>query len=382
MRRFLLAVLVLGAVAAASWTPGAGSEYGSDYYPAEEYESIDVAICLDTSQSMQKLIDAARIKLWEIVNDLALAEPMPRLRVALITYGARPRTEDDGWVRVHTPLTEDLDLVSQRLFELKTSGDKEYLGRVLAVALDELEWTESEESLRLLFIAGNERADQDMEVDFREMSRDAARRGIAVNAIFCGKPARAISGGWEEMARLGGGQFASIDLRRELTKMSTPYDEELAKLSGDLNRTFVPLGDRGRTGQENQALQDKNARSMSLAVAASRAEAKSSPLYSASWDLLSALESGRLTLEEVDESELPEEMQAMSLDERQRYLEELLLEREELRQQILRLSAQRREQLIREGAAGADADARSFDRAVRRAIRQQARKKGFEFPDE
>jgi hypothetical protein len=36
------------------------------------------AICLDTSGSMDGLIDAARQKIWSIVNDLALATPTPR----------------------------------------------------------------------------------------------------------------------------------------------------------------------------------------------------------------------------------------------------------------------------------------------------------------
>ncbi len=41
--------------------------------------TIDLAICLDTSGSMSGLIEAAKQKLWAIVNDLALVEPTPRL---------------------------------------------------------------------------------------------------------------------------------------------------------------------------------------------------------------------------------------------------------------------------------------------------------------
>ena len=39
---------------------------------SREPRTIDLAICLDTSGSMSGLIEAAKQKLWAIVNDLAL----------------------------------------------------------------------------------------------------------------------------------------------------------------------------------------------------------------------------------------------------------------------------------------------------------------------
>ncbi len=41
---------------------------------------------------MQPLIDAVRLMLWEIVQDLTVLEPAPSLRVALLTYGNRGLT--------------------------------------------------------------------------------------------------------------------------------------------------------------------------------------------------------------------------------------------------------------------------------------------------
>ena len=142
--RALLALVMLCTISVAL-----GQEAANSYVPDQPWESIDVAILFDTSGSMQKLLDAARLKLWEIVNDLALAEPTPRVRVAILTYGHTPRGPEDGWVRIWAPLTEDLDLVSQRLFEARIQGDKEYVARALDAALQDLEWTESDESLRL-----------------------------------------------------------------------------------------------------------------------------------------------------------------------------------------------------------------------------------------
>ena len=51
---------------------------------------IQVALMLDTSGSMDGLIDQAKTQLWKIVNDLALAEcegQKPELQIALYEYG-------------------------------------------------------------------------------------------------------------------------------------------------------------------------------------------------------------------------------------------------------------------------------------------------------
>jgi len=56
-------------------------------------KDIDVVICLDVSNSMDGLIASAKVKLWDVVNDLAKIKPTPRLRVGLYSYG------NDGYGR-------------------------------------------------------------------------------------------------------------------------------------------------------------------------------------------------------------------------------------------------------------------------------------------
>ena len=45
--------------------------------PAERAKPVDVVLCLDTSGSMDGLIDSAKIRLWALVNDLAKMQPAP-----------------------------------------------------------------------------------------------------------------------------------------------------------------------------------------------------------------------------------------------------------------------------------------------------------------
>ena len=55
---------------------------------AEKPKAIDLVVCLDVSGSMNGLIDSAKIKLWDVVNELAKVKPTPNLRVALYSYGS------------------------------------------------------------------------------------------------------------------------------------------------------------------------------------------------------------------------------------------------------------------------------------------------------
>src|SRR5687767_7818107 len=55
--------------------------------PAPKAKTIDLVLCLDVSGSMNGLIDSAKHKLWDVVNDLAKIQPAPNLRVALYSYG-------------------------------------------------------------------------------------------------------------------------------------------------------------------------------------------------------------------------------------------------------------------------------------------------------
>jgi hypothetical protein len=379
MRRILTGFLFLAVLLVGGFTQ---AQDANPYLPDKPWESIDVVIALDTSGSMKPLLDAARLKLWEIVNDLAGAEPTPHVRVAFMTYGHAARHSEENWVKLWTPFTDNLDLVSQRLFEAKISGDTEYVARVLEVAFNQLEWTESDEALRLLFVVGNEAADQDPMIELEDVGHDAIERGIVVNAIFCGSHKVGTARSWKRLAEASGGHFATIDHRRDVSMAPSPFDKELAELSEEINSTYLPLGVKGQEGRNSQMEQDRHARKLDMAAAAARAQTKASVLYNTRWDLLSALESGELTLQEVPEEDLPQEMQIMSFEEREIYIEDLFARRDELRQRIQALGRERRRYVSEQARKKGHDDSLAFDSAIRGAMRQHATDKGFSFPDE
>src|SRR5690606_34228924 len=103
--------------------------------------------------------DQARSRLWRIVNELSGARcdgMRPRLEVALYEYGNNRLSRESHYIREVCRFTDDLDLISQNLFSLRTNGGDEYCGAVIDRALRDLDWSHHSSDLRMIFIAGNE----------------------------------------------------------------------------------------------------------------------------------------------------------------------------------------------------------------------------------
>jgi hypothetical protein len=353
------------------------------FSPIREGERVvDLAICLDTSGSMEGLINAARVKLWEIVNDLALAKPAPRLRVALLTYGNDGHNAENGWVNIDIPFTEDLDLVSKQLFALTTNGGTEFVGRVLKAATERLEWTPSDEALKLIVVAGNESADQDTTFSFRDVCKATISKGVMVNSIYCGNLADDIAPAWREVSALADGQFAAIDQNNGTITISTPFDDELVTLSAAINTTYVAYGARGEWASANQQEQDVNAATLGTAVAAQRCATKGGGLYkNDQWDLVDACKQTEFKIEDVKSEDLPENMRSMTLEQKKTYIAEMTQKRGEMQTKITDLNTKRQQYVEAEMKKMAEGKDKSFDAAIRKAIREQASSKGFKFDD-
>lgn len=382
-----LALTLATGLATCSAVHGAGPQglgsTGPTGAPMSEPEPqvIELAICLDTSGSMDGLIDAAKQKLWAIVNDLALAEPTPRLRVALLTYGNDGHDPERGWVAVETGFTEDLDLVSQKLFALTTNGGTELVGRVLHYA-DGLDWHPSGNALELVIVAGNESAEQDTEMPFPEVCKQLITKGVMVNAIYCGPIEDEIAPAWKQVALLADGQFAAIDHDEGTVVIETPFDEPLAELSASINTTYLPYGRQGATALANQAAQDANAANLNGAAAAQRCSTKGGSLYQCGhWDLVDATRDEAFDLDTLATEDLPESMRGMTREAQRAHIEMMRDRRAGIQARIAEVS-RKREAFVQEAMKQqAIDDSGAFDNAVRGAVRSQAVSRGFHFAD-
>lgn len=337
--------------------------------------AVDLVICLDVSGSMEPLLDAVRARVWDLVAVLGEMEPLPELRVGILTFGSQLANADDGYVLVETDLSSDLDTVYARLMALTTGGSEEHVGRVLDAALDKMSWSKEWDALRVIFVAGNESADQGQEaIDFRDAAERAGRADILINALYAGERQEATQEHWPEIARHGKGNFSAID-PTSVSQLPTPQDEALLELDQRLNATYVPYGPRGQQGLANQAAQDASASSLGVQSCSSRIVAKGGALYNnASWDLVDAALADDFRWSLIHDRDLPEAMRSMSPEERIAFVNAKRTEREAVQGLIQELSVQReaylRTVLARE-------DPQGLGLAMRASILAQAEARGF-----
>lgn len=343
---------------------------------------VQLALLLDTSNSMDGLIDQARTRLWQIVKDLSRARQdgrRARLEVALFEYGNNGLAAESGYIRQVVAFTDDLDRLSAELFALRTNGGDEYCGAVIARAVSNLAWSHRARDLKLMFIAGNEPFTQGS-VDFRDAIRRAVSQGIAVNTIFCGPQDEGMRTGWKEGAILADGTFACIDQNRRAPVIDCPQDKEIARLNEELNSTYLAYGSEGGFRQDMQVAQDRNAAAAAPGVAAERAATKASEVYrNASWDLVDAVKDGDVKLEEMKEEDLPEQLKGKSVVERARIVAKNQAARERTQRQIQELAKEREAYLAAELAKLPEQSEASLDEAVLNSVRAQAIKVGYAF---
>ncbi len=339
---------------------------------------IQIAVLLDTSGSMDGLLNQTREQLWRIVNTFVSAKKegqRARLELALYQYGNDSISSSAHHVQLILPLTTDLDKISEALFKLTTNGGNEYCGAAISHALSELNWSTRPGDLKLVYIAGNEPFTQGP-ISFRESVKNAINRGIVVNTIHAGTQEQGIQDGWLAAAQLADGNYLFIDSNRAIAQVKTPQDAELARLSRALNDTYVAYGAKGGEAAARQVDQDKNAANLSASSIATRAGSKASALYrNSEWDLIDARKEGKA----VPTAELPQELKQLSENEREAFLAKKTQERTTLQQQIAKLSAERERAIASELKNRAQNSSKSMDDALIESARAQAQKAKYVF---
>ncbi len=373
------ATISLLALSAIVWMLGATSLAAEE---AAETSRIQMAILLDTSGSMSGLIGQAKSQLWKIVNEFVNVRKdgqRPTLEIALYQYGSSRLPAQDGYMRMVVPLTTDLDKVSQELFALQISGSSEYCGQVIKQAVDELEWSDAKTDYKVIFIAGNEPFTQGT-VNYADACKAAIEKGIIVNTIHCGSYDDGVNGKWQDGALLADGSYMNIDHNREVVHIETPQDAEIARLGAELNETYIAYGAAGAEGLDKQSEQDANAETAAPGSSVQRAVTKGSANYTnAAWDLVDALKNETVKLDELKDEELPEEMRAMTREERKAYVEQQATRRAELQEKIQELNDARKKHVAEEMKRLAESgEEKTLDEAMIEAIHDQAESKSFE----
>jgi len=355
----------------------------SNHFPENKLaknNTIQLALLLDTSGSMDGLIDQAKSQLWKIVNELATTKKDGKsveLQVALFEYGKQSIPADEGYLRNIIPFTQDLDKISDELFKLKTNGGEEYCGRVILNAVDNLQWNKSNDQLKIIFIAGNEPFTQG-NIEYKTACKKAVKNGIVVNTIFCGNYDEGVQTMWKDGADISDGKYMNIDQNAEIVHIDAPQDAEIIKLGQQLNKTYLAFGKIGKDKKEMQSEQDANSMSVSNEVMVQRSVTKSGGQYkNSTWDLVDAKKDGTLKIEDLKDEELPDEMKKMSVQERKTYIEKKEKEREQIQIKINKLNEERSKYVAQKMLENKNEN--TLDAVMIKTIREQVKNKNYSF---
>lgn len=348
--------------------------------PPPQKQKIQIALLLDTSNSMDGLIDQAKAQLWKMVNLLTNAKKAGRetdIEIALFEYGNHNLSMGEGYVRMVSALSSDVDGLSEQLFGLKTNGGSEYCGWVLSKAVNDLNWSAISNDLKIIIIAGNEPFNQGPK-PYQLSCQQATQKAIVINTVFCGNWQEGARTRWQEGASQGKGYYLNIDQDRKVVHRPTPYDDELIRLNTQLNETYVPNGFYGKMKSTRQTSQDANAARYGKGNAAQQITYKGKSQYrNDDWDLVDAVEKDPKKLETVQSNNLPAPMQPMSLEERKMYLTKKGTERLKIQKQIrdldLKMQAHISQELNKQGVTN------TLDQVMLDVMTKQAKAKGFVF---
>jgi Mg-chelatase subunit ChlD len=343
---------------------------------------IEVVFCLDTTGSMGGLIEGAKQKIWSISNQIASGKPTPDLKIGLVAYRDRGR---DEYVTKIVELTDDLDAIHGKLREFKAAGGgdaPESVNQALDDAVNKIKWSTDKKTLRIVFLVGDAPPHMDYadDVKYPVTCKKACEKDIIINTIQCGGDGECQKH-WKEICKLAEGSYAQIAQSGGVVAIATPFDKELAEINTELAKSTLVYGD-AKMRAAGAAKRDE-ARALKPEAAADRAGFAGKSGKAAAYDLLDAVKSGKVKLEEVKKDELPESMRKMTVKEQKEHLDKLDKRRTELNKKAVDLDKKRGEYIKEELAKKAKKEGKdakdSFDNQVLETLRKQAKKHKIDY---
>ncbi|MCP4876379.1 MAG: VWA domain-containing protein [Gammaproteobacteria bacterium] len=345
---------------------------------------IEVVFVLDTTSSMSGLIQAAKEKIWSIATSMASAQENPDIKMGLVAF----RDRGDAYITRVFDLSDDLDSMYSSLMDFRAQGGgdgPESVNQALYDSIHKVSWSQDSNVYKVVFLVGDAPPHMDYpnDVKYPITLATAARKGIVVNAIQSGqhqytRPA------WQQIASLGHGEYFQVADSGNAVAVSTPFDEKLSTLAAELEDTRLYFGDEEAKVAQKAKL-DANARlrkELSKEALARRDTFNATTSGKANLlgddELVDAITSGRIELQEIDKKNLPASLQAMAPAEQMEVITEQAQRRDQLKQEINKLS-ESRSNFIKEKVAEEGGAEDSLDEKIYRAVKDQAASIGLTY---
>ncbi|MCA3015851.1 MAG: VWA domain-containing protein [Myxococcaceae bacterium] len=351
-----------------------------DAPPSPRRPKLDVVFVLDTTSSMEGLIEGAKQKIWSIASRMASGQPTPEIRVGLVAF----RDRGDAYVTKRFDLTKDLDAVYGTLQGLRAEGGgdgPEHVGQGLGEAVRFMSWTDDRQAAKLIFLVGDAPAHDDYrdEWNLEAWAKKAVAKGIVVNTVRCGTDEQTAQV-FRKVAALADGAFVSLEQSGGMVAAATPFDDELSKLNAELATKTLVAGSRASRASAERKLAGLKALAPSVASDRLSYNAKMAPAApgaSLAGDLGEAVEltAQPKRLEALADDELPEAVRQMDKAQRAAFVAQKAKEKQALEARIVEV-ARRRDGWLSNNAKKTET---SFDDTVMKSVATQAAPAGIAY---
>jgi Mg-chelatase subunit ChlD len=354
--------------------------------PVQNHQ-IEVVFILDTTSSMSGLIQAAKEKIWSIATTMASAEQTPDIRMGLVAF----RDRGDAYVTKVLDLSQDLDSMYARLMDFKAQGGgdgPESVNQALYDAVNRISWSKDESVYKVAFLIGDAPPHMDYigDVKFPATLQQAKQKGIIVNTIQSGQNHSTMPV-WQTIAQLGDGEYFQVENSGNAVAVATPFDKKLSELAASLEDTRLYYGDdeaKKNQKRKNEATSKLHEELSEPALARRgiyNATASGESNFLGKGELVDAISSGRVELDDIDKDDLPASLQAMAPEEQLEVIGNQAKRRDKIKSDIKKLSESRtdyiRQRIAEEGGAGDSLDEKIFG-----AVKEQAKEKGLIYESE
>ena len=362
---------------------------------------IEVCFVLDTTGSMSGLIQGAKDKIWSIANEMLEAEVTPDIKFGLIAY----RDKGDAYVTQRFRMTDDIDHIHTKLLELSANGGgdaPESVNQALHEAVSVMDWSMDRKVLKLIFLVGDAPPHMDYdEIQYPQICELGLKHDLIINTIQCGNHV-GTDVVWKKIAHSSEGQYAAILQSGGTRQIHTPFDKEIAKLNGALNKTVCLYGCptsqqkavegkmKAQMAANSEAVADRAAYFSKNRVVASQRGGGAGfggqsafSVVSGVDDLVSMIMDGKIELADIDEEKLPADLRKIKPAEREVEINARIEARRKTQATLDQLVKKRAKFISTEKAKQAKAgEVEGFDLQVRNMIRKQASRKGITYSAE
>ena len=372
----ILPIILSGSALLAFWQPS----FAKTAPTSQSKPRIEVCFVLDTTGSMGGLIEGAKQKIWSIANEMISAQPTPELKLGLIGY----RDRGDEYVVKSFSLTDDIDAIYGHLREFQAGGGgdtPESVNEALAEAIHKMPWSSDNKVLKIIFLVGDAPPHMDYPngPKYPDLCREAAKKDLIINTIQCGEMAET-KPIWQEIAKLSEGSYVGISQSGNVAVISTPMDKELSRLNERIGVTLIPYGDSKLQAEVHAKY--AMAASAPVAAMADRLSynSKTGKAVQGRGELVDALNDKTVELDEIDQKQLPAELQKLDRNELQKRIAKSRDERADLQKQIVEVSKKREAYIQSENKRlAAEGKGDAFDQKVTETLHAQAAKKGISY---